>query len=254
MAILGKVLGTAAGLALGGPLGAIIGVALGHGVDKRRQKNKQIENPTYAIPHQSHNIETAFAVAFVTLAAKLSKADGRVTRDEIATLKRVLTIEKNAEADIRAIFNAAKADADGFEPYARQIASIVNFDSTMLEQILAGLVQIAAADQVFHTGEQKFINEVAKEFGFTPSQRQRIEHTYLGNLKTDAGDPYEILGVSSHASKEEIRAAYIRIIKDFHPDRLASKGLPEEFRDLGAKKTSEANVAYDRIKKERAWS
>ncbi len=200
------------------------------------------------------DVQTAFAVAFVTLAAKLSKVDGRVTRDEVDALKRVVSIPDEAGAEVGAIFDAAKADAAGFEPYARQIAAIVRRDMVMLEQILAGLVQIAAADGTYHSGERDFINRVAREFGFSPEQCMRIEHTYIPASVPDEGNPYEILGVSREATDEEVRKAYRRIIKDFHPDRLESKGLPEEFRKLGAKKTSEANISYGQIKKERCIS
>jgi len=135
------------------------------------------------------DVQTAFAVAFVTLAAKLSKADGRVTRDEINALKRVVSFPEEAKEEVGAIFNAAKADAIGFEPYAKQIKTIVRDDTVMLEQILAGLVQIAAADGTYHSGERKFINRVAQEFGFAPEQCRRIECTYIPDAVTDAGDP-----------------------------------------------------------------
>lgn len=254
MAILGKILGTAAGYALAGPLGAIVGIAIGHAADKKRRGRKRIGNQRHFHQTSRQNIETAFAIAFVTIAAKLSKADGRVTRDEIKVLRRVLVVHKNATDEMSVIFDAAKSDASGFEPYAQQIAAMVHFDPIMLEQILAGLAQIAAADGNYHSGEREFINAVAAEFGFTPAQLQRIEHTYMRITESGASNPYEILDVEHNASNEDIRAAYIKIIKEFHPDRLASKGLPEEFRKLGAKKTTEANVAYDQIKKERGIS
>lgn len=200
------------------------------------------------------DVQTAFAVAFVTLAAKLCKTDGRVTRDEIDALKRVVSFPEEARAEVGAIFDAAKADSTGFEPYARQIAAIVRNDMVMLEQILAGLVQIAAADGTYHSGERDFINRVAREFGFSREQCMRIEHTYIPAAVPDEEDPYEILGVSRDATDEEVRKAYRNIIKDFHPDKLVAKGMPEEFHELGAKKTSEANIAYDQIKKERRLS
>lgn len=200
------------------------------------------------------DVQTAFAVAFVTLAAKLSKTDGRVTRDEIDALKRVVSFPEAARAEVGAIFDAAKADATGFEPYARQLAAIVRGDMVMLEQVLAGLVQIAAADGTYHSGERDFINRVAHEFGFSPEQRKRIERTYVPAAVADEENPYEVLGVSRDATDKEVRNAYRRIVKDFHPDKLVAKGVPEEFRKLGTKKTSEANIAYDQIKKERSLS
>ena len=257
MAAFGKILGSAAGFALGGPLGAIAGLALGHLVDKRRAQPavaKAAANRAGPWRRSNVDVQAAFAVAFVTLAAKLSKVDGRVTRDEIDALKRVVSFPEEARAEVGAIFHPAKTDATGFEPYARQIAAIVRRDKVMLEQILAGLVQIAAADGAYHSGERDFINRVAQEFGFSPEQCMRIERTYIPAAVPEKEDPYEILGVSRDSTDEEVRKAYRKIIKDFHPDRLQAKGLPEEFHKLGTRKTSEANIAYDQIKKERCLS
>ena len=261
LAAFGKILGSAAGFAIGGPLGAIAGLAFGHLVDRRTAPPEAMQKagrPARAGPwrRSKADVQAAFALAFVTLAAKLSKVDGRVTRDEIDALKRVVSFPEDAMEEVGAIFDAAKTDAAGFEPYARQIARIVRGDMVMLEQILAGLVQIAAADGAYHSGERDFIERVAREFGFSPQQRMRIERTYIAAAAPDEEkeNPYEILGVGRDATDEEVRKAYRRIVKEFHPDRLQAKGLPDEFHRLGARKTSEANIAYAKIKKERGLS
>ena len=90
MAVFGKILGSAAGLAIGGPLGAIAGLALGHFMDRRSPRPDappSIESRHGPRERSKAKVQVAFAVAFVTLAAKLSKADGQVTRDEVDVLK-----------------------------------------------------------------------------------------------------------------------------------------------------------------------
>ncbi|MDE2792507.1 MAG: TerB family tellurite resistance protein [Paracoccaceae bacterium] len=254
LGVYGKILGSAAGFAWGGPLGAIVGLALGHYVVDRKgagEKPPRSRVRSATRGRSRNDLEQAFAVAFVTLAAKLSKVDGRVTQDEIETLKRVIPIPESALSEVGSIFNAAKADASGFEPYARQLADLVSSDPVVLEQILAGLLQIAVSDGTYHRGERDFIARVSREFGFSDQQRRRIENTYLPSEVVDARDPYEVLGVNRNSSDSDVRAAYRKIIRDYHPDQLEAKGVPEEFHAMGVRKTSEANTAFDRIRKER---
>ena len=54
-------------------------------------------------------------------------------------------------------------------------------------------------------------------------------------------DPYKVLGVSPNATDEEIKQAYRRLAKKYHPDR--NPGDAE-----AAKKMQQVNDAYDQIK------
>ena len=91
MSVWGKVIGGAAGFALGGPLGAMMGVMAGSGYDKTRKKSSARQG----IPNQqkqyqeisSQEKQHIFALSVITLTAKLAKADGVVTQDEIEVFK-----------------------------------------------------------------------------------------------------------------------------------------------------------------------
>ena len=54
-------------------------------------------------------------------------------------------------------------------------------------------------------------------------------------------DPYEVLGVSRNASDDEIKRAYRRLAKQYHPDMHPND-------PVAAKKMNEINAAYEQIK------
>ncbi len=247
MSIWGKVIGGVAGFAVGGPLGAIMGAAAGHAVDRMRETVP--EEDQYIDPSNTEARQVAFTMAVIVLGAKLAKADGRVTTDEVAAFKRVFSVPPGEAGDVGKLFNEAKQDARGFEPYARQIAQIFAGDRLMLEDLMGALFHIANADGEYHPAEQDYLARVAVIFGFNQHDFVRLEDTYIKG--EDAEDPYEILDLTKDASDDEVKAAYRKLIRDNHPDVMMAKGLPQEFIDLANEKMATINAAYDKICKQR---
>ena len=256
MSIWGKIVGGVAGFALGGPIGGLLGVFLGHRIDKMRAvggpDTEEFDNSGNRERFQETNQETrqmAFTVAVIALAAKLSKVDGRVTRDEIAAFRRVFRIPPGEIDSVGRLFNEAKQNSTGFEPYANQIAGIFRHDPAILEDLLGALFHIAHADGRYHPNERAFLAKVAAIFGFGPSAFERLEETFTKG--EDAGDPYQIMGVDRSVSNEILKAEYRRLMRDHHPDRMVAQGLPPEMVELANEKVVAINAAYDRICKER---
>ncbi|NQV43459.1 MAG: TerB family tellurite resistance protein [Rhodospirillales bacterium] len=247
MSIWGKVIGGVAGFAVGGPLGALMGAAAGHAVDRMRETvpgaDQQLD------PNDTEARQVAFTMAVIVLGAKLAKADGAVTTDEVAAFKRVFKVPPGDAGDVGKLFNEAKQDARGFEPYARQIAQIFSNDRMMLEELMGALFHIANADGEYHPAERDYLAKVAVIFGFGQQDFIRLEDTYIKGK--DADDPYEILDVSKDASDDEVKATYRKLIRENHPDVMMAKGLPQEFIDLANEKMATINAAYDRICKKR---
>lgn len=247
MSIWGKVIGGVAGFAVGGPFGALLGAAAGHAVDRMRETvpgaDQQID------PNDVEARQIAFTMAVIVLGAKLAKVDGKVTKDEVAAFKRVFSVPANESGDVGKLFNEAKQDARGFEPYARQIALIFSHDKVMLEDLMGALFHIANADGEYHPAERDFLAKVAIIFGFGRQDFERLEDTYIKG--EDADDPYEILGVPTDATDNVIKDEYRKLIRENHPDTMMAKGLPQEFIDLANEKMATINAAYDRICKQR---
>jgi DnaJ like chaperone protein len=246
VSIWGKVIGGVAGFALGGPLGALLGTVFGHAIDRSRAHHRRGRGPATVQTKQ-----TAFTIAVIVLNAKMAKADGRVTHDEIEAFKRIYDIPADEIGDVGRLWNEARADAQGFEPYARQVGEMFAHDGAVLESLLGGLFQVALADGILHANEIKFLEQVAREFGFDHAQFERIRASHVG---ADDDDPYEILGINRGAPEKDIKSAYRKLIREHHPDRLIAKGMPQEFIDIANEKMATINHAYDRVEKERSLS
>ena len=239
MGIWGKILGGAAGFAMGGPLGALVGAAAGHAFDRMHGE----DDPELAK-------QTAFAIAVIVLGAKMAKADGRVTSDEIDAFKEVFHIPPEEAKNVGRLFNQAIKDAEGFEPYARQVARLFHDNPAVLEELLAGLFHIAKADGIAHPNEITYLHEVAELFGIDDATFHRIQASYIGAERTD---PYAILGVTRDAGDDEVRTAYRRLIREHHPDLLVAQGMPQDFIDVANQQMASINVAYDEISAQRGF-
>ena len=143
------------------------------------------------------------------------------------------------------LFNQARRDAHGFEPYAKQIGRLFRHNPAVLEELIQGLFHIARADRKITQEELDYLAKVAAIFGFDEDDWARIR---ASNMGPDASDPYEILGVGHKASDEEIKAAHRRLVVEYHPDKLVAEGLPQEFVDLANEKLATINAAHDRVR------
>jgi DnaJ like chaperone protein len=242
MSVWGKVIGGVAGFALGGPLGAILGAAAGHAYDKMKGENG-------AHVDQASARQIAFTTAVIVLSAKMAKVDGRVNRAEVDAFKGLFHIPPEEIKNVARLFDEAKKDAQGFEPYAEQISMMFAREPAVMEELLGGLFHIAKADGAIHPNELKFLRKTALIFGFTERQFERLKTIHL-SAPSEVADPYQVLGVSRRASAQDVKKAYRKLIRENHPDTLIAKGMPQEFVDIANEKMAAINAAYDRIEKE----
>jgi DnaJ like chaperone protein len=248
MSIWGKIIGGAAGFALGGPLGALIGALAGHAIDRMSDVGGLDRGGAAGGAAPDGTRQVAFTIAVIALGAKMAKADGVVTRDEVAAFKQVFRVPPEEARNVARVFDLAKRDARGFEAYAQQIARLFRDNPAVLEELLDCLFLIARADGHYHEAEKAYLRRVAQIFGFDDAAFRRIE---AENFGPDKADPYTILGVAHGAAPEAIKAAYRKLIRENHPDKLIAEGLPEEFVGAANDRMAAINDAYDRVCKER---
>lgn len=237
MSIWGKIIGGAAGFALGGPLGALVGAVAGHAVDSLRRAESGDQTKSIA-----------FTIAVIALGAKLAKADGVVTRDEIDAFKRAFRIPAHEVKNVGRIFNRARNDSQGFEIYAQQVAGMFRDNPAVLEELLYCLAFVARADGHVHPHEHEFLKTVARIFGLDQAAFERITALSAG---TSDSDPYSVLGVAADLPDDALKAAYRKLVRENHPDTLTAQGMPEEFVQIANDRLAAINDAWEKIQRQR---
>jgi DnaJ like chaperone protein len=186
----------------------------------------------------------AFTIAVIALGAKMAKADGRVTRDEVTAFREVFHIPREEEANAARLFNLARQDVAGFEDYAHRIARMFNSAEGTLTDLMEGLFYIAVADGEYHPNEDDFLHRVATIFGLTERDFRSLRTRFVPDAEPD---PYEVLGIDPDATLSEARAAWRRMVRDSHPDRMMARGLPEEAVRMAEKRLIAVNRAWQQI-------
>lgn len=189
-----------------------------------------------------------FTIAVIALGAKMAKADGLVTRDEVTAFREVFTISQAEEANAARVFNLARNDVAGFDGYAKQIARMFGAGDEALVDILDGLFHIAFADGEYHPQEEEFLREVATIFGVGDT----CFNSLLARYSPDHKDPYAVLSVTPSDSTEIIRKRWRELVRETHPDQAIARGMPEEAIKLATDRLTEVNEAYEMIMTDRA--
>lgn len=189
--------------------------------------------------------QAAFTIAMIALSAKMAKADGVVTHDEVRAFGDLFDIPQQEQANVARVFNLAKQDIAGFESYAARIARLYeDEDQRILEDVLDGLFHIAKADGLLHEDERAYLARVADIFGFGHKDFATIMERHIG---LDETSPYRLLGVSPTDDLATIKAAYRAQIRALHPDQMIARGVPPEFVKIANDRLAAVNAAFESI-------
>ena len=242
MSFVGRIIAGARDLPFGGPLGVLLARAARH-------------IPNWLPNSQSESMESdprrriAFTIAVIALGAKMAKADGAVTRDEVAAFGEVFQVPPGEEEHVRLVFDLARKSTAGFESYARQIGRLFAADRGVLEDLLGGLFHIALADGRVCSAEDDYLREVARHFGFDAADYARVRALNAGPSRDVFEDPYAILGILPGTAMGAVREAYHRLVRESHPDLVIAQGLPPECVALATTRIARINAAYEQITK-----
>ena len=241
MSIWGSLIGGMVGLSLGGPFGMLLGSIIGGKISRARSGAGNFG--AFAQPQQ------VFALSLIVLSAKLSKADGQVSKEELIAVRDKLKIPENEIEQVGKIFNKAKQESTGYEPYAQQIAQIYKNNLNVLEEVINILFYIAEADGNVSQSELDMMQNIARIFGLNQAQFNSIKES---RKSSDKLNPYIVLESKPEEDLQAIRKRYLQLSKEHHPDILISKGVPQEVITESKKKMRAINSAWDQIQKLKA--
>ncbi|MDG1738087.1 MAG: molecular chaperone DjiA [Paracoccaceae bacterium] len=186
----------------------------------------------------------AFTIAVIGLGAKIAKADGLVTKDEVTAFREVFVIAREDEASAARVYNLARQDVAGYEVYARRIAAMFQEQPSVLCDLMEGLYHVALADGTYHPNEDDFLEKVSNIFGISDARFRQLRARFVPEAELD---PYTVLGVSPDQSLKEIRVAWKTAVRESHPDIMIARGVPEEAAKIAEKRMVDINRAWEEI-------
>ncbi len=201
----------------------------------------------FGLERQPAQSRIAFTIAVVTLAAKMSKADGVSSAVEAEAFKQQFSVPEGDCANVRRLYELAAQDVTGFETYAKQIARLLGRDPDLKMSVLESLFHVASADGILHPGEDAYLASVADIFGLSAAEYRGVRRAFIH----DPDGPYEILGLRADASDKDIKARYRELVKSHHPDALVAKGVPAEMLAGADRRLAAITAAYDAVLAER---
>ncbi|MDC0072402.1 TerB family tellurite resistance protein [Gammaproteobacteria bacterium] len=242
MMLLKSAIGYLIGFSLGGPIGGLIGAIAGSRVGANQTKSK-----TRFTSNQQQ--QAAFFVALFACLAKLAKADGIVSKEEVEKVDDFIKERFKFPSEERKfaikVFNHAKDDNVSYEEYASQLAGLLAKNKKALVFFYELLFELAMADGILDPAEEVLLRKTPGIFG--------IDLSLFDNLKdqfsSDSSDPYKVLGVTIDMPFDDIKKIYQKKRREFHPETLISKGLPDELLDKAKEKFIEIQQAFEVIEK-----
>jgi len=252
MSWLGAGIGAGIGMMVGGPIGAGIGAWIGHsmGAAGTAIRAGSVAGIGGSRPVMAQKeAQTIFFVSLFSMIAKMAKADGNVSPEEAALINQIAKTQMNMDSEDRKaakkIFNNALSDDYSIYDYAAQYKQITR-NQQMREMVYRLLFAVAFADGKLHPNEDAILKEIPSHLGLDPAAYQTFRAEFQGQ-HPDLNKQYEVLGCTVDSSNAEIKRAYRKKCVEYHPDKIASKGLPDGFRKFAEDQMQQITGAYSAI-------
>jgi DnaJ like chaperone protein len=192
--------------------------------------------------------QVGFSIAMIALSAKMAKADGIVTQNEVEAFQQLFAIPEAETNNVARLYNLAKKDVAGYHAYAKQVKKLFPDHDVIYTDVMDGLFHIAKADGLIHEKEMLFMDDVAGIFDLSEKEYQRLK---MRHLQDDDADPYLLIDADPNWNFDRLRKHYIDLVKENHPDKMIAHGVPEEFIAIANGRLAAINHAWEQIEAER---
>ena len=257
----GKIAGGGIGLVLGGPLGGMLGAVLGHQVDKAKRLKAGIGTGS------QETAQAAFFTATFSVMGHIAKADGHVSQHEIQVAEQIfehMNFRPEQRGAAIELFNKGKQSDFNLEEVLAQFKKECGRKVTLIQMFMQIQLQAAYADGSKHPAEDKILKDICHALGYPAAMLSQLEAMLFAQQSNDSGananqpasasqisNAYSVLGMEETATDAEVKKAYRRLMSQHHPDKLISKGLPEEMIQVATDKSQQIQKAYELIKNSR---
>ncbi len=253
MGFLGKLVGGTIGFAIGGPLGALAGAAFGHTFDRAGEVDAVYS--ASQLPGEQAQAQLTFFVGTFSMLAKLVRSDGRIAPEEVDSIERFMAVDLSLDPEsrraARQIFNRALEAPERFEDYAQQFYGQFRGEPHLLEMMVDIMLRISIADGGLSDTEASLIASAVRIFHLSDDTYAKIKARY----QIDSLEKYYLTLETTPAVPDDvIKKQYRKLVSAYHPDKIASKGLPEPFIRFAGDKFREIQEAYEKIKAHRGMS
>ena len=246
MSWFGKIMGGSVGFMFGGPIGALVGASLGHALIDDKTRSGLAESGRLTGQEQR---QTVFFTATFAMLGKMAKADGRVCENELSVVRTFmhdkLRLDGPAQQFAISVFNEAKDNSTSFEEYAQQFGQVFHHEPQLRMMFFEMLFTMALADGVLHPSEERILRAAPRLLGLQSDVFDTVKRQFVSDLSHH----YAVLGLKNDADMDEVKKAYRKLVSEYHPDKIVSKGLPEDFIKFAEEKFREINGAYEAIQK-----
>jgi len=246
-------------------IGAVLGAFWGHQYDKTSSRAGQRSFRGFAGPSAAERQQIFFTSVFLAM-GRLAKADGHVSEQEIQAARSIMHQWGLRPEEVRVaigLFTRGKEPGFPLDRQMQDLATACRGQPDLLRAFMEVLMEMPLSKGGINPAEREMLWRIAQGLSISRVELAQLEAILRAQRSFGQGghagqsreeelrEAYQALGIDEGATDKEVKTAYRRLMNQHHPDKLASKGLPDSMQEVAKERTREIRSAYERIRDQR---